>query len=65
MGDQLLRMGATQKYLREQYGVMWSRPYITKLVHDGKLRGMQTSGERGWWLISRQSIDDLLTPSDS
>lgn len=60
MTDQLLRMGAAQEYLREQYGVSWSRPYIVKLVRDGKLRGVQPSGERGWWLISRESIDKLI-----
>ena len=60
MADQLLRMGAAQTYILEQYGVSWSRPYIVKLVHDGVLRGVQPSGERGWWLISRDSIDKLL-----
>ena len=60
MGEHLLQMGEAQKYLREQYAVSWSRPFITKLIHEGKLRGVQPGGDRGWWYISRESIDALL-----
>lgn len=52
-------MGETQRYLRERYGITWSRPTITKMIHDGKIQGFQR-GERGWWYISRPSIDRLL-----
>ena len=30
MGETYLQMGEAQAYLREQYGVKWSRPYIAQ-----------------------------------
>jgi excisionase family DNA binding protein len=61
VGEHYMQMGEAQTYMREQYGVRWSRPFIVKLIHEGKLRAIQPGGERGWWYISREAIDELLT----
>ena len=59
----MLQMGDAQAYLREQYAVKWSRPFIVKLIREGKLRAVQPGGDRGWWYVSRESIDALLKTS--
>ena len=59
----MLQMGDAQKYMRAEYGVTWSRPFIVKLIREGKLRAVQPGGDRGWWYISRESVDKLLKPS--
>ena len=58
--DVYMRMGETQEYVRSRYGLKWSRAHITKLIHEGRLYGVQANPDRGWWLVSRASIDDLL-----
>ena len=47
VGDTFLQMGEAQKYMREEYGVTWSRPFIVKLIREGKLRAVQPGGDRG------------------
>lgn len=64
MGEHLLQMGEALRYMRDQYGITWSRPHVVKLIRLGQLRGVQPGGEGGWWYISRESIDELLRPSN-
>jgi len=59
----MLQMGDAQKYMRAEYGVTWSRSFIVKLIREGKLRAVQPGGDRGWWYVSRESIDTLLKTS--
>lgn len=63
MDDEWLQMGDAQRYMRSQYNITWSRPFIVKLVREGSLKAIQPGGPRGWWFISRTSIDALLKPS--
>ena len=60
MGDHYMQMGEAQKYMRERYGIAWSRPHVVKLIGRGQLHGVQPGGAGGWWYISRESIDRLL-----
>ena len=60
MGDHFIPMGDAEKYLLERYGLTWSRSYIRKLIREGKLRGVQPTGQGGWWYLTRESIDELL-----
>lgn len=53
-------MGEAEKYLAEEYGVRWSRSHIRKLIRIGKLVGGQPAGAGGWWVVTRESIDELL-----
>jgi len=53
-------LGDAEKYLRDHYGLSWSRSYMRKLIREGALRGVQPAGERGWWYVTRESIDALL-----
>lgn len=55
-----MTLGDAEKYLQEHYGLSWSRSYMRKLIREGVLRGVQPGGERGWWYVTRESIDDLL-----
>lgn len=44
-------------HIRESYGLTMTKPTLHRAVRLGRLHGIQPSGERGWWLISRESID--------
>jgi|LAHU01.1.fsa_nt_gb hypothetical protein len=55
----LLYSNEAVEYVRKRYGVKTSRPTLHLLCRKGILRGMQPSGPRGWWLISKQSLDEL------
>jgi ribosomal protein S19E (S16A) len=54
-----MTLGQAEEYLLETYGLKWSRPYWRKLIRTGQLRGRQVA-DRGWWYVTRESIDDLL-----
>ncbi|MGE5307429.1 MAG: hypothetical protein ACM3KG_00250 [Hyphomicrobiales bacterium] len=62
MGEHYMTLGKAEEYLLETYALKWSRPYWRKLIRNGQLRGRQI-GERGWWYVTRESIDDLLGQS--
>jgi|APIni6443716594_1056825.scaffolds.fasta_scaffold839553_1 hypothetical protein len=60
MGEHYLKMGEAEQYLLATYGIKWSRPTWYKYIRNGTLRGKQL-GPRGWYYVSRESIDDFLT----
>lgn len=56
-----MKLGDAEKYLLERYGLTWSRPTWRKYIRTGVLRGIQL-GPRGWWYVTRESIDAFLKP---
>jgi ribosomal protein S19E (S16A) len=61
VGEHYMTLGKAEEYLLEHYGITWSRPTWRKYIRTGALRGRQL-GERGWWYVTRESIDDFLKP---
>jgi ribosomal protein S19E (S16A) len=57
-----MTLGQAEEYLAKNYSLKWSRPYWRKLIRTGALRGKQPI-TRGWWYVTRESIDDLLRQS--
>lgn len=60
-----MRLGDGLEYLRDTYGISWSRPTLKRYIKVGSLRGSQPGGPGGWWLVSRESIDDMFGPKES
>ena len=59
MAEQLLRRGEALDYIEETYGVRLSYPTLHRYVRIGRLRGVQPGGTGAWWLVSKESIDEL------
>jgi hypothetical protein len=61
----MMRAGEALEYVEQTYGVRLSRPTLIRYLKQGKLRGGQPGGPHAWWVISRQSIDELFGKGSS
>ncbi len=61
----MMRTGDALRYIREIYGVPISNPTLVRFIKIGRLRGAQPGGPRAWWVVSKQSIDELFGSSTS
>ena len=59
LGEHMMRVGEALEYVEQMYGVRLSRPTLIRYTKSGRLRGGQPGGPHAWWVISRESIDEL------
>ncbi len=54
-----MRVGNALDYIEDTYGLRLTNPTLIRYVKKGKLRGAQPGGPGGWWIFSRESIDEM------